>query len=65
VTAPKLPAYLDPKTAEILSRCYRGQAKRDVIARAVRMLADADGNLNPNGTIKNSAGGRPVIRRTP
>lgn len=63
MTAAKLPAYLDPQTAEILARCHRGQAKRDVIARTVRMLADADGHLNPKGTIKNSAGGRPPIRR--
>jgi hypothetical protein len=63
MTAPKLPAYLDPKTAEILSRCYRGQAKRDVIARAMRMLATADGHLKADGQIKNGVGGRPTTRR--
>ncbi|MFJ9037938.1 hypothetical protein ACIRF8_15265 [Streptomyces sp. NPDC102406] len=63
MTAPQLPACLGPQTAAILARCYRGQAKRDVIARAVRMLATADGNLNPDGQIKNAAGGRPAVRR--
>ncbi|GGV46046.1 hypothetical protein [Streptomyces spectabilis] len=46
------PVYLDAQTAEILARCYRGQAKRDVIARAVRLLAAADGHLDPSGRIK-------------
>lgn len=63
MTAPKLPPYLDPRTAEILARCYRGQAKGDVIARAVLMLANADGHLKPDGTIKTAAGGRPAARR--
>ncbi|WP_372344672.1 hypothetical protein [Streptomyces sp. KL116D] len=42
----------DEATDQILTRCYRGESRRDVIARAVRMLADADGHLHPNGTIK-------------
>jgi hypothetical protein len=64
VSAAKLPPYLDVRTAEILARCYRGQAKGDVIARAVRMLATADGHLKPDGTIKTGTGGRPATRRT-
>jgi hypothetical protein len=47
VTAPQTPVYLDPDIAEILARCYRGQRKRAVIAKAVRMLATADGHLTP------------------
>lgn len=44
--------YLPSETTEILTRCYRGEGKRAVIARAVRMLADADGHLTPDGRIK-------------
>jgi hypothetical protein len=61
VTAPQTPVYLDPDIAEILARCYRGERKRAVIARAVRMLATADGHLRPDGRIKGMAG----VRRTP
>lgn len=61
MTAPQTPVYLDPDIAEILARCYRGERKRAVIARAVRMLATADGHLTPNGRIKGTAG----ARRTP
>jgi hypothetical protein len=57
MTAPQTPVYLDPEIAEILTRCYRGERKRAVIARAVRMLATADGHLAPNGRIKR---GRPA-----
>lgn len=64
MTAPQTPVYLDPDIAEILARCYRGQRKRDVIGRAVRMLADADGHLHPDGRLKPGLGGRPT-RRTP
>jgi hypothetical protein len=63
MAAAKLPPYLDPQTAEILARCYRGQPKGDVIARAVKMLATADGHLLPNGQIKTGSGGRPATRR--
>lgn len=63
MSAAKLPPYLDVRTAEILARCYRGQAKRDVIARAVRLLANADGHLKPDGTVKSGVGGRPAARR--
>jgi hypothetical protein len=58
MTAPQTPVYLDPAVAEILARCYRGQRKRDVIARAVRMLATADGHLDTGGRIKRGVGGR-------
>jgi len=52
MTAPQTPVYLDPDIAEILTRCYRSERKRAVIARAVRMLATADGHLDANGRIK-------------
>jgi hypothetical protein len=54
---------VDPQTAEILTRCYRGQIPGDVLARAVRMLADADGHLDAAGRIKRGAGGRTETRR--
>lgn len=57
------PVHLDPDITEILTRCYRGQRKRDVIARAVRMLATADGHLTPDGRIKGIVGARPGARR--
>jgi hypothetical protein len=62
VTAPQTPVYLDPDIAEILTRCYRGESKRAVIARAVRMLAAADGHLTPDGRIKRV---RPAAGRQP
>jgi hypothetical protein len=64
VTAPQTPVYLDPDIAEILARCYRSERKRAVLARAVRMLATADGHLTPDGRIKNQIGARPAPRRT-
>jgi hypothetical protein len=54
---------VDPQTAEILSRCYRGEIPGDVLARAVRMLADADGHLDTRGRIKRGVGGRHEVRR--
>jgi hypothetical protein len=54
---------VDPQTAEILTRCYRGQIPADVLARAVRMLATADGHLDAGGRIKRGAGGRNEVRR--
>lgn len=63
MTAPQPIVHLDPVIAEILTRCYPGQPKRDVIARAVRMLATADGHLDPAGRIKRGAGGRHEARR--
>ncbi len=65
MTAPQPVVHLDPAITEILTRCYRGERKRDVIARAVRMLATADGHLTPDGRIKNQLGARPAARRTP
>jgi hypothetical protein len=62
VTAQRTPVYLDPEIAEILTRCYRGERKRAVIARAVRLLAAADGHLRPDG--KPKLPGRPAGRRT-
>lgn len=58
MTAPQTPVYLDPEIAEILARCYRGERKRAVIARAVRLLAAADGYLDAGGRIKRGVGGR-------
>jgi len=63
MTVPQTAVYLDPATAEILARCYRSERKRDVIARAVRLLAGADGHLTPDGRIKNQIGARPGSRR--
>jgi hypothetical protein len=61
MTDPQTPVYLDPETAQILARCYPGERKRAVIARAVRLLAAADGHLRPDGTPK--LPGRPAGRR--
>lgn len=52
MTAPQPIVHLDPAITEILTRCYKGERKRDVIARAVRMLATADGHLTPDGRIQ-------------
>jgi hypothetical protein len=61
MTAPQTPVYLDPEITAILAHCYRGERKRAVIARAVRMLATADGHLTPDGRIKR--GSQPARRR--
>ncbi|WP_159030389.1 hypothetical protein [Streptomyces sp. CB01201] len=42
---------LHGSTAEILRRCYRYESPADVLARAVRLLATADGHLDPAGRI--------------
>ncbi|MFK0182347.1 hypothetical protein ACIQVR_41055 [Streptomyces xanthochromogenes] len=42
---------LDEPTAEILRRCYRYESPADVLARALRLLATADGHLDPAGRI--------------
>ncbi|MEI5032453.1 hypothetical protein RB201_04435 [Streptomyces sp. S1A(2023)] len=42
---------LDPATSRLL-RLYRGQSPAEVIGRAVRMLATADGHLDPAGNVK-------------
>lgn len=41
-----------PRTADILRRCYRGEQPADVVERALRMLATADGHLTPDGRIR-------------
>jgi hypothetical protein len=56
---------LDLPTAETLRRCYPGEPPAAVLARAVRMLATADGHLDAGGRIKRGAGGRREVRRTP
>ena len=42
-----------PRTADILRACYRGEPPADVIERALRLLATADGHLDTGGRIKN------------
>lgn len=42
---------LDPATSRLL-RLYRGQPPATVLGRAMRMLAQADGHLDPAGNIK-------------
>ena len=37
---------------QILRRCYRGQQPTLVLSRALDLLADADGHLDPGGRIK-------------
>lgn len=64
MSTPQTPVYLDPAIAEILAPCYHTERKRDVIARAVRMLATADGHLTPDGRIKNQIAARPTPRRS-
>ena len=54
---------LTPFTAEVLARCYRGEAVQDVLERAMRLLATSDGHLDTTGRIKNLPGGRPETRR--
>lgn len=55
MTAPLPPRPLDvrlrPEDAEILRRAYRREAPRDVLHRALRMLATADGHLDTAGRI--------------
>ena len=55
MTAPLPPRPLDvrlrPEDAEILRRAYRGEAPRDVLHRALLMLATADGHLDTTGRI--------------
>ncbi|MFI6560359.1 hypothetical protein [Streptomyces sp. NPDC050534] len=47
-------------TFTVLRRCYPGEKPWDVLQRAVRMLADADGHLTTDGHIKT---GRPTRRQ--
>lgn len=52
MTAPRpLAPALHERTAEILRRCYRHEAPADVLARALRPLATADGHLDTAGRI--------------
>jgi len=51
------------ESAEILRHCYPGQIPAVVLARALRLLATADGHLDANGRIKRGAGGRTETRR--
>lgn len=37
---------------QILRRCYRGQQPTLVLAKALDMYANADGHLNPDGSLK-------------
>ncbi|MER7176042.1 hypothetical protein [Streptomyces mesophilus] len=48
---PPLRVHVDDDTARLL-RLYRGERPAAVIARAVRMLATADGRLDTAGRIK-------------
>lgn len=52
-----------PYTSEILRRCYPGERPEQVLERAARMVADADGHLHPDGRIKRGTGGRTETRR--
>lgn len=38
-------------THRVLTHAYRGQPAADVLARAMRLLATADGHLTPNGQL--------------
>lgn len=62
MTTPTPPRPLDvrlrPEDAEILRRAYRREAPRDVLHRALRMLAQADGHLDPAGHLIVRPGGR-------
>jgi hypothetical protein len=57
VTAEGLRVQVDAPTTRLL-RLYRGQRPDRVIARAMRMLATADGLLTPDGRIKGGPDGR-------
>jgi hypothetical protein len=50
---------ITPLTVRLLA-CYRLENPAAVLERAMRMLADADGHLKANGSIKNER-----ARRTP
>lgn len=39
-------------TLAVLRRCYRGEKPEDVLERAMRTMANADGKLTPDGRIK-------------
>lgn len=52
-TRPSSPrrAPIDEWTHRVLTHAYRGQPPADVIARAMRMLATADGHLDTRGQL--------------
>lgn len=50
---------------QILRRCYRLEDPVAVLGRGLDMLAQADGHLHPDGSIKTGIGGRPTVRRHP
>ena len=53
MTAPRpVRLTLTARMWEILRRCYRGENPLAVLGRALDMLADADGHLEPDGRIK-------------
>lgn len=64
MTTPPPPRPLDvrlrPEDAAILRRAYRREDPRDVLHRALRMLADADGHLDTAGhlTVRPQTGRR-------
>lgn len=65
MTRPPAPPLL-PVTAwtlAVLRRCYRGERPEAVLERAMRLYANADGHLTPDGRIKTGSGGRPAGRR--
>ncbi|GGS41382.1 hypothetical protein GCM10010221_45220 [Streptomyces parvus] len=47
----QLTVLLTPETSRLL-RLYRGQSPATVLARAVRLLATADGHLDAAGNVK-------------
>ena len=68
MTTPR-PARIRPALSEwateVLRRCYPGELPEDVLDRALRMLATADGKLAPNGRVKRGVGGRLPQGRRP
>lgn len=56
---PRIRPTLSLWCSRVLRHAYRGQVPATVLERALRMLATADGHLDPGGNIKN---GRPTGR---
>lgn len=58
---PRIRPTLSLWSTRVLRRCYPGQIPATVLERALRMLATADGHLEPDGRIKNqrATGRRP------
>jgi hypothetical protein len=57
VTAPAWTVVLDAATTRLVRR-YKGQRPADVVARAMRLLAQADGLLDAIGNLKPKGGQR-------